>query len=109
MISRGQGSIINVTSGVGRVGRARWGAYAASKFALEGFSQTLADELKDTGIRVNSINPGPTRTAMRAAAYPDENPETLPRPDEITRAFVYLASDDSLGITGKTFEAQDSR
>ena len=70
MIPRRQGSIINVTSGVGRVGKARWGAYAASKFALEGFTQTLAEEVKDNGIRVNSLNPGPTRTAMRAAAYP---------------------------------------
>jgi NAD(P)-dependent dehydrogenase (short-subunit alcohol dehydrogenase family) len=109
MIPRHQGSIINVTSGVGRVGKARWGAYAASKFALEGFSQTLADELKDSGIRVNTINPGPTRTAMRAAAYPDEDPQTLPRPEEITKGFVYLASDESLGVTGKWFEAQEWR
>jgi NAD(P)-dependent dehydrogenase (short-subunit alcohol dehydrogenase family) len=106
MIPRRQGSIINVTSGVGRVGRARWGAYSASKFALEGFSQTLAEELKDSGIRVNALNPGPTRTAMRAAAYPDEDPLTLPRPDEIMEAFVYLASDESLGITGKSLDAQ---
>jgi NAD(P)-dependent dehydrogenase (short-subunit alcohol dehydrogenase family) len=109
MMPRRQGSIINVTSGVGRVGKARWGAYAASKFALEGFSQTLADELKNRGIRVNTINPGPTRTAMRAAAYPDEDPQTLPRPEEITKGFVYLASDESLGVTGKSFEAQDWR
>jgi NAD(P)-dependent dehydrogenase (short-subunit alcohol dehydrogenase family) len=109
MIPRRQGSIINVSSGVGRVGRARWGAYSVSKFALEGFSQVLAEELKNGGIRVNSINPGPTRTAMRAAAYPDEDPETLPRPEEITGGFVYLASDESLGVTGKSFEAQDWR
>jgi NAD(P)-dependent dehydrogenase (short-subunit alcohol dehydrogenase family) len=106
MIPRRRGSIINVTSGVGRVGRARWGAYSASKFALEGFSQTLAEELKDTGIRVNALNPGPTRTAMRAAAYPDEDPLTLPRPDQIMPAFVYLASDESRGITGKSLDAQ---
>ncbi len=98
MIRRRQGSIINVTSGVGRVGKARWGAYAASKFALEGFTQTLAEEVRDNGIRVNCLNPGPTRTAMRAAAYPDEDPMTLPQPDEIMKAFVYLASDESLGL-----------
>jgi NAD(P)-dependent dehydrogenase (short-subunit alcohol dehydrogenase family) len=109
MIPRRRGSIINVSSGVGRVGRARWGAYSVSKFALEGFSQVLAEELKDSGIRVNSINPGPTRTAMRAAAYPDEDPQTLPPPEEITRGFVYLASDDSVGVSGKSFEAQDWR
>jgi NAD(P)-dependent dehydrogenase (short-subunit alcohol dehydrogenase family) len=109
MLARRQGSIINVTSGVGRVGKSRWGAYAASKFALEGFTQTLAEELKNTGIRVNSLNPGPTRTAMRATAYPDEDPLTLPRPDEIMKAFLYLASDDSLGTTGKSFDAQEWR
>jgi len=109
MIPRRHGSIINVTSGVGRVGRARWGAYSASKFALEGFTQTLAEEVNDSEIRVNSLNPGPTRTAMRAAAYPDEDPLTLPQPHEIMKAFVYLASDESRGVTGKSFDAQDWR
>jgi NAD(P)-dependent dehydrogenase (short-subunit alcohol dehydrogenase family) len=109
MIPRRQGSIINVTSGVGRIGRARWGAYSASKFALEGFTQVLAEELMGSGITVNSINPGATRTAMRRAAYPDEDPLTLPRPEEITEAFLYLASDDSLGVTGKSLNAQEWR
>jgi NAD(P)-dependent dehydrogenase (short-subunit alcohol dehydrogenase family) len=109
MIPRRHGSIINVTSGVGRVGRARWGAYSASKFALEGFTQTLAEEVNDSEIRVNSLNPGPTRTAMRAAAYPDEDPLTLPQPHEIMKAVVYLASDESRGVTGKSFDAQDWR
>ena len=109
MIPRRHGSIINVTSGVGRVGRARWGAYSASKFALEGFTQTLAEEVNDSEIRVNSLNPGPTRTAMRAAAYPDEDPLTLPQPHEIMKAFVYLASDESRGVTGKSYDAQDWR
>jgi NAD(P)-dependent dehydrogenase (short-subunit alcohol dehydrogenase family) len=109
MIPRRQGSIINISSGVGRVGRSRWGAYSVSKFALEGFTQILAEELKDNGIRVNSLNPGPTRTEMRAAAYPDEDPLTLQRPEEIMKAFVYLASDESRGITGKSFDAQEWR
>lgn len=107
MISRGEGSIINVSSGVGRVGRARWGAYAATKFALEGLTQVLAEELKDTGIRVNSLNPGPTRTRMRAQAYPDEDPMTLPAPEEIAPAFIYLASDAARGVSGQSFEARD--
>ena len=109
MISWRRGSIINVTSGVGRVGKARWGAYSPSKFALEGFTQMLAEEVQDSGIRVNSLNPGATRTSMRAAAYPGEDPLTLPRPEEITEAFVYLASDESFGETGKSFNAQDWR
>jgi len=109
MIPRRRGSIINVTSGVGRVGKARWGAYAPSKFALEGYTQMLAEEVQDSGIRVNSLNPGATRTSMRAAAYPAEDPLTLPRPEEIMNAFLYLASDESIGVTGQSFDAQDKR
>jgi NAD(P)-dependent dehydrogenase (short-subunit alcohol dehydrogenase family) len=107
MIPRGQGCIINVSSGVGRVGRARWGAYAATKFAIEGLTQVLAEELKETAIRVNSLNPGPTRTQMRAQAYPDEDPMTLPAPDEIAPAFVCLASEAGRGLSGQSFEARD--
>ncbi len=107
MIPRGEGTIINVSSGVGRVGKARWGAYAASKFGVEGFTQVLAEEVKDRNIRVNAVNPGATRTEMRAEAYPDEDPMTLPHPDEITEVFVYLATAESAGVTGKSFDARD--
>jgi NAD(P)-dependent dehydrogenase (short-subunit alcohol dehydrogenase family) len=107
MIPRRDGSIINVSSGVGRRGRGRWGAYSASKFGLEGLTQLTADEVREFGIRVNAINPGPTRTEMRAAAYPEEDPLTLPAPDEITDAFVYLAADDSSGVTGQSFDAEE--
>lgn len=107
MMPRRRGSIINVSSGVGRTGKARWGAYACSKGALETFTQVLAEELKEAGIRVNSVNPAATRTEMRAAAYPEEDPMTLPAPEEITPVFLYLASDDSAGVTGKALEARD--
>jgi NAD(P)-dependent dehydrogenase (short-subunit alcohol dehydrogenase family) len=107
MMAQRNGSIINVSSGVGRVGKARWGAYAVSKFAVEGFTQLLAEEVKDCGIRANAVNPGATRTAMRAAAYPDEDPLTLPVPEKIVPVFVYLASDASRAVTGKSFEAQE--
>jgi len=107
MIQQRQGSIINVSSGVGRTGKARWGAYACSKAGLEGFTQVLADELKDSGIRVNSVNPAATRTAMRAEAYPDEDPLTLPAPEEIMPIFLYLASDESVGVTGKALDARE--
>ena len=100
-------SIINVSSSVGRKGKADWGAYAASKFGLEGLTQVLADELKDTNIRINSVNPGGTRTQMRADAYPDEDPDTLPTPEEISSVFVYLASGESIGINGQQFNARD--
>jgi NAD(P)-dependent dehydrogenase (short-subunit alcohol dehydrogenase family) len=107
MIPKRQGSIINVSSGVGRIGKARWGAYGASKFGVEGLTQGLAEELKDLGIRVNAVNPGPTRTEMRAMAYPDEDPLTLPAPDDVIPVFVYLASEDSRNVTGQSFDAQE--
>jgi NAD(P)-dependent dehydrogenase (short-subunit alcohol dehydrogenase family) len=99
-------SIINVSSSVGRRGKAGWGAYAASKFGLEGLTQVLADELKSR-VRVNSVNPGGTRTEMRAGAYPEEDPQTLPSPDDIAPIFVYLASDESINVTGEAFNARD--
>jgi NAD(P)-dependent dehydrogenase (short-subunit alcohol dehydrogenase family) len=99
-------SIINVSSSVGRHGKAEWGAYAASKFGLEGLTQVLADELRSK-VRVNSVNPGGTRTQMRAGAYPEEDPETLPAPDDIAPIFVYLASDDSINVSGEAFNARD--
>jgi NAD(P)-dependent dehydrogenase (short-subunit alcohol dehydrogenase family) len=107
MMPQRQGSIINVSSGVGRVGRARWGAYAASKFGVEGLTQVAADELREFGIRVNTVNPGPTRTEMRALAYPEEDPQTLPTPDQVTPVFVYLASDDSADVTGQALDARE--
>jgi NAD(P)-dependent dehydrogenase (short-subunit alcohol dehydrogenase family) len=107
MIPQRQGSIINVSSGVGRVGKARWGAYAVSKFGIEGLTQVLADEVRQLGIRVNAVNPGPTKTEMRARAYPDEDPLTLPTPDDVTPVFVHLACDDSAGVTGQSLEAQE--
>jgi NAD(P)-dependent dehydrogenase (short-subunit alcohol dehydrogenase family) len=107
MIPTGGGSIINVSSGVGRIGKPRWGAYAASKFALEGLTQLLAAELLPFHIRVNAVNPGGTRTGMRAAAYPEEDPLTLPTPEQITPVFVYLASEESRDVTGQSFEARD--
>jgi len=109
MMPNGQGSIINVSSGVGRFGKARWGAYAVSKFGVEGLTQVLAEELKESGIRVNSVNPGATRTAMRARAYPAEDPNKLPAPEEITDVFVYLASDVSSGVSGTSLDAQEWR
>ena len=107
LLKSNNGSIINVSSSVGRRGKALWGAYAASKFGLEGLTQVLADELKASSVRVNSVNPGGTRTEMRARAYPDEDPMTLPAPHDITPIFLYLASDKSIGVTGKSFDARD--
>ena len=101
------GSIINVTSGVGRRGKARWGAYAVSKAGLEALTQVLADEVGPEGIRVNAVNPAATRTDMRAQAYPAEDPLTLPAPEEILPIFLYLASDASAGVNGQSLDARD--
>jgi len=107
MLARGCGAIINLTSGVGRVGKAKWGAYAVSKAALEGFTQVVADELCANGIRVNSVNPAATRTQMRAQAYPAEDPMTLPTPESIMEIFVYLASDESMEVSGQALSARE--
>ena len=100
-------SIAFTSSGVGRKGKAYWGAYAISKFATEGLVQILSEELEKTsGIRVNAINPGAVRTKMRAEAYPAEDPKTLKNPKEVMNAYLFLMGIDSLGITGKSIEAQ---
>ncbi len=109
MVRQKEGVVINLSSGVGRTGKARWGAYAAAKFGVEGLTQVVAEEVKEWNIRVNAVNPGGTRTEMRAEAYPDENPMTLPAPEEIAPIFVYLASDESREISGKSFDARDWR
>jgi NAD(P)-dependent dehydrogenase (short-subunit alcohol dehydrogenase family) len=99
-------SVLFTTSGVGSQGRAHWGAYCVSKFGIEGFTQTLADELKNSRIRVNCINPGATRTDMRAAAFPEENPEKLPLPETLTAPYLYLLGPDGRGIHGERIDAQ---
>jgi NAD(P)-dependent dehydrogenase (short-subunit alcohol dehydrogenase family) len=99
-------SVLFTTSGVGRRGRAYWGAYAASKFATEGLVQVLAAELESAGVRVNAINPGRMRTAMRRQAFPSENPETLPLPATLTGPYVALLGPGSRGVTGGSFDAQ---
>lgn len=102
-----QASVIFTSSGVGRRGRAYWGAYAVSKFATEGLMQVLADELENTSrIRVNSLNPGATNTAMRRTAYPAETPTTNPSPADIMPAYLYLMGEDSVGVTGQAVAAQ---
>jgi len=100
-------SVVFTTSGVSVRGRAYWGAYAASKFAVEGLMQVLADETDTvTNVRSNSVNPGRMRTPMRAAAYPGEVPDTLPTPDQVLGPFLYLLGPESRGVTGRRFDAQ---
>lgn len=100
--------ILLTSSSVGRQGRAYWGAYAVSKFATEGFMQVLADELGSTSnVRVNTINPGATRTSMRRAAYPAEDPATLPTPESLMPAYLYLMAPQSQHLHGETIEIRE--
>lgn len=100
-------SVVFTASSVGRRGRAYWGAYAVSKFAIEGLSQVLADELEGLSqVRVNTLNPGRARTNMRRQAYPAEDAETLPLPQSLTAPYVALLGPASRGVTGQAFDAQ---
>lgn len=101
-------SVIFTTSSVGRQGRAYWGAYAVSKFATEGLMQVLAQELENTSrIRVNCINPGATRTQMRAAAYTAEDPQSVPDADSIMPLYLHVMSPKSIGVHGQSLDAQN--
>lgn len=101
-------SIIFTSSGLSKTGRAYWGSYCATKFALEGLMEVLAEELgTTTDIRVNSLNPGAVRTAMRAQAFPAEAPQKLPHPDERMSAYLYLIGPDSKGVNRQSFYAGD--
>lgn len=98
-------SVIFTSSGVGRTGKAFWGAYAVSKFATEGLSQVLADEHRHSKLRSNCINPGPVRTKMRLDAYPAEDRDKLNRPEDILSSYIYLLGPDSKGVTGQSIDA----
>jgi NAD(P)-dependent dehydrogenase (short-subunit alcohol dehydrogenase family) len=100
-------SVLFTASSVGRRGRAYWGAYAASKFALEGLSQVLSAELEGiSAVRVNTLNPGRVRTMMRRQAYPAEDINTLPLPETVTGPYVALLGPASRGVTGEAFNCQ---
>ena len=100
-------SVIFTSSGVGRIGKPFWGAYAVSKFGTEGLMQVLASEVEgSSNIRANAINPGPTRTAMRRAAYPGEDPESLKTPEEILGPYLFLLGPDGKNLNGRSLDAQ---
>ena len=107
MLDQGRGCIITVSSSVGRAGRAGWGAYAVSKFGVEGLSQVLAEELRPLGVRTLTFNPGGTRTAMRTEAYPSEDPGRLRAPTVAADALLRLAVCTSPSISGKAFDLEN--
>jgi NAD(P)-dependent dehydrogenase (short-subunit alcohol dehydrogenase family) len=105
-----EAAVLFTSSGVGQRGRAYWGAYSISKFAVEGMTQVLAQETEGTTqIRVNIIDPGKVRTTMRRQAYPSEAPESLPPPESLTAPYLALLGPASRGVTGKRFEAQGTK
>ncbi|MFQ3545279.1 SDR family oxidoreductase [Halobacillus rhizosphaerae] len=104
MLTRKTGSIINITSEAGHTGFAEWGAYGISKFAVEGMTQTWADEAADYNVRINMVDPGEMDTEMHDIAVPDCD-YTLAKPEERLEVFYYLASEASEYRTGERFEA----
>lgn len=98
------GRVIMVTTGATVAPIAYWGPYAASKIALEQLTLTYAAEMAMTSVRANLIDPGAVRTAMRAKAFPGEDPMTLPTAESITELFVRLAEPDA--PNGKRIQAR---
>ncbi|WGY47433.1 MULTISPECIES: YciK family oxidoreductase [unclassified Vibrio] len=101
--------LVFTSSTVGHVGRAYWGTYSISKFATEGMMQVLADELSDTRIRVNAINPGGTRTGMRAKAFPAEDANQLKTPLDIMPLYLYLMAPEGKAVHGECIDAQPKK
>jgi NAD(P)-dependent dehydrogenase (short-subunit alcohol dehydrogenase family) len=102
------GRAIILSSGAAHTCKAYWGPYAASKAAVEVLARTWAAETHNTPLRVNCVNPGATRTAMRAQAMPGEDPETLPHPSDVAAKIVQLASPD-VTETGLLFDVPEGR
>lgn len=101
-----QASVVFTSSGVGKIAKPTWGAYSISKFGTEALCQIFAQEHTDSNVRFNCINPGATRTAMRAKASPQEDPLSLPTAQSIMPAYLYLMGKDSLSLNGKSLNAQ---
>ena len=104
MIPQRSGLVINLSSGVGKRGAAEWGPYAVSKWGVEGFTRTVAEEVRDLGLRIVAVNPGGTRTAMRARAYPDEDPRQLKSAGELAKFFVSLVAGEVSFQSGESID-----
>lgn len=97
------GRALFITSGAARKSTAYWGPYAVSKAGLETLVKTYAAEIATTTVQACLLNPGPVRTAMRAKAFPGEDPATLPTPEDVAPVAVELVLPGN-GVNGKTFE-----
>jgi NAD(P)-dependent dehydrogenase (short-subunit alcohol dehydrogenase family) len=99
-LGRRCGTIVNIASALGKQGSAMRAAYTASKYAVVGFTKSLALEMRPHGIRVNCVCPGPVATPLRAKNYPNEDPSTITSPEDVAKVVLYLVSDDAVAITG---------
>jgi NAD(P)-dependent dehydrogenase (short-subunit alcohol dehydrogenase family) len=109
MIPQRSGLIINLSSGVGQRAAPTWGPYAVSKWGVEGLTKTVAEEVRDAGITVIAVNPGGTRTAMRAAAYPAEDPQRLKTPDRVAAFLLEIVTGRRPVTSGATVEYGEPR
>jgi NAD(P)-dependent dehydrogenase (short-subunit alcohol dehydrogenase family) len=104
MVPARSGLIVNLSSGAGKRAAPRWGPYAVSKWGVEGFTKTVAAEVEAAGIKVVAVSPGGTRTSMRAAAYPAEDPRTLKAPERVAEMIVRLATGEIAFKTGDSLD-----
>jgi NAD(P)-dependent dehydrogenase (short-subunit alcohol dehydrogenase family) len=105
-----QASVVFLSDECGRRGKAYWGAYGVAKAGLDGLMRILAAELAgNTDVRVNSVDPGPVRTALRRSAYPGEDPGRLPMPDSVTNQLLYLLGRDARHLHGETLVLEPRR
>lgn len=100
-------SVLFTTDTVGRRGKAFWGAYGVAKAGVERLSQILAEELEHAGIRVNCIDPGPTRTALRKRVFPGEDAATLKEPEALAPLYLWAMGPDSRGTSGQRLAWDD--
>lgn len=100
-------SVVFTGDAAGYHGKAYWGAYGASKAAAENLMQTLADELENTMVRVNSLDPGPTRTALRKRVFPAEDANALKPPDDLVALYLWLIGPDSKEYRGRVIHYEN--
>ncbi len=104
MVAQRSGTMVNISSKLGKEGSALRSAYSASKHAVVGFTSSLAQEVKGYGIRVNAVCPGPVATPLRARNYPNEDPSTITQPEEVAQVILFLSCDDSAAINGAALD-----
>jgi len=107
MMPQKEGLILNVSSGVSTRAAPTWGPYAAAKWGVEGLTKLAAEEARESGVRLAAVNPSRTRTTMRAAAYPEEDPATVKTPEETARYYLALAVGDVAFETGASLDYEE--